>query len=239
MTIQLKSSIFISGINQPVGTSLTLSAEAEADLVNRGAAVYTARTPAPGENLVPAMLSTDANNPVLVGANGTTYPLSGSSAPSAKSTVMYSTGAQAIPNGTTPVAIALPSLLLEENIAGTGDIATGEFIKPAGASYARFQASVRWNHAANSTATQTKLMIEGWDGAVWTQLPGVGDIQDHAAATAISTTQELSSHKLNLSNANYSTYTRFRLSCTVTCTGSLSTQTNATPFFVVCEAVFQ
>ena len=41
MTIQLRSAIFIAGVHQAVGTSLTLDAALEADLVNRGDAVYT------------------------------------------------------------------------------------------------------------------------------------------------------------------------------------------------------
>lgn len=71
MTIQLKDSIFIAGVHQAAGTSLTLGADVEAELVNRGVAVFTSRTVTPGESLVAAMLSTDASgNTVLVGADG-------------------------------------------------------------------------------------------------------------------------------------------------------------------------
>lgn len=187
--------------------------------------------------LDPAYLKTVNGNTVLAGADGTPIPLGGGGG--GTSTVMYNSGTQAIATGSTPTQILLPSLFLEENTAGTGDIATSEFIKPAGVNYARFQASVRWNHGANNTATQTKIMIEGFDGSIWSQLPGVGDIQDHASGTSISTTQELSTFKIDLNDVSYASYTKFRFSATVTCTGSLSTQVNASPFFVVCEALFQ
>lgn len=57
MTIQLTASVLIAGASQPTGTSLTLNAAAEAELVNRGVAVYTSRALAPGEGLVPVMLN--------------------------------------------------------------------------------------------------------------------------------------------------------------------------------------
>ena len=57
MTISLKSPIFIAGVLQPTGTSLTLTADAEAELVNRGAAVYTSRVLTKGEGVSPAMIN--------------------------------------------------------------------------------------------------------------------------------------------------------------------------------------
>lgn len=78
MTIQLKDSIFIAGVHQAAGTSLTLGADVEAELVNRRVAVYVGDDPTEG-GLVPAMLTTDDNgNSVLVGADGTTSALLGS-----------------------------------------------------------------------------------------------------------------------------------------------------------------
>lgn len=55
MTIQLTAPILIAGADQPIGKSLTLGADVEAELVNRGVAVYTSRTPTPGEGVVPLM----------------------------------------------------------------------------------------------------------------------------------------------------------------------------------------
>lgn len=76
MTIQLRSAIFIAGVHQAVGTSLTLDDAMEADLVNRGCAVYTSKTSAPGEGLVPALYTTDNNGKdTLVGSNNQKYLL--------------------------------------------------------------------------------------------------------------------------------------------------------------------
>lgn len=58
MTIQLKGSIFIAGVHNGAGTSLTLGADVEAELVNRGVAVFVGDDPAAG-GLVPAMLRWD------------------------------------------------------------------------------------------------------------------------------------------------------------------------------------
>lgn len=74
MTIQLKDPIFIAGVHQAAGESLTLGADVEAELVNRGVAVYTSRMVTPGENLVPAMIATAAAGPVLAWA-GNEYQL--------------------------------------------------------------------------------------------------------------------------------------------------------------------
>lgn len=52
MTIQLTAPILEAGVEQATGTQLTLSADREAELVNRGVAVYTSRSPATGEDLV-------------------------------------------------------------------------------------------------------------------------------------------------------------------------------------------
>lgn len=67
MTIQLTAPILIAGVDQPIGTSLTLGAAAEAELVNRGAAIYTTRSPAPGDGVVPLMTGL---NVLTVGAAG-------------------------------------------------------------------------------------------------------------------------------------------------------------------------
>lgn len=48
MTIHLKQSIQIAGIHQPIGTRLTLGIDAEAELFNRGVAVYIGANPAVG-----------------------------------------------------------------------------------------------------------------------------------------------------------------------------------------------
>lgn len=48
MTIKLSATIFIAGVHQPVGTSLTLGAAAEAELVNRGVADYVGDDPRRG-----------------------------------------------------------------------------------------------------------------------------------------------------------------------------------------------
>lgn len=52
MTIQLTAPILEAGVEQATGTQLTLGADREAELVNRGVAVYTSRSPAAGEDLV-------------------------------------------------------------------------------------------------------------------------------------------------------------------------------------------
>lgn len=64
MTIQLKDTIFISGVHQAAGTSLTLDAAAEAELVNRKVAVYTARTLTPGEGETPVYATRDTSGAV-------------------------------------------------------------------------------------------------------------------------------------------------------------------------------
>ena len=54
MTIQLTAPILIAGVHQASGTSLTLGADVEAELVNRGVAVYTSRQMTPGEGVAEA-----------------------------------------------------------------------------------------------------------------------------------------------------------------------------------------
>ena len=54
MSILLKSNIFVAGVLKgPSDGTLTYGAAVEADLVNRGAAIYVSKSLAPGENLVP------------------------------------------------------------------------------------------------------------------------------------------------------------------------------------------
>lgn len=48
MTIQLTAPIFVAGAHQPTGTTLTLNAAQEAELVNRGVAGYVGDNPATG-----------------------------------------------------------------------------------------------------------------------------------------------------------------------------------------------
>lgn len=69
MTIQLKDSIFIAGVHQAAGTSLTLGADVEAELVNRGVAVYVGDDPTEG-GLVPATFTKDANNNLALAVAG-------------------------------------------------------------------------------------------------------------------------------------------------------------------------
>lgn len=69
MTIQLKASIFIAGVHQAAGTSLTLGADVEAELVNRGVAVFVGDNPARG-GLVPAMLDIDAEGNTVLAVSG-------------------------------------------------------------------------------------------------------------------------------------------------------------------------
>lgn len=77
MTIQLTAPILIAGVHQASGTSLTLSADVEAELVNRGVAVYTSRTVTPGENLVPAMTATAASGNLVLKTADQTIQLLG------------------------------------------------------------------------------------------------------------------------------------------------------------------
>lgn len=72
MTIQLTAPILIAGAHQPIGTSLTLNAAQEAELVNRGVAGYVGNSPATG-GLVPANFSPD--NTGLVAPSGTIIPI--------------------------------------------------------------------------------------------------------------------------------------------------------------------
>lgn len=74
MTIRLLSAISIAGVSKPIGTSLTLDAALEADLVNRGDAVYTRRSLSPGEGLVAAQFAIDDSGNVtrMVGPDGET-----------------------------------------------------------------------------------------------------------------------------------------------------------------------
>lgn len=80
MTIQLTAPIFVAGAHQPIGTSLTLNAAQEAELVNRGVADYVGDNPATG-GVVPANLATDSADNVsgLVGLSGKILPLSSQS----------------------------------------------------------------------------------------------------------------------------------------------------------------
>lgn len=66
MTIQLKDSIFIAGVHQATGTSLTLGADVEAELVNRGVAVYVGGDPSEG-GLTPVMSNPAGTALVLPG----------------------------------------------------------------------------------------------------------------------------------------------------------------------------
>jgi hypothetical protein len=77
MTIKLTAPIFVAGVYQATGTQLTLAADKEAELVNRGVATYVSRTLAPGENLIQAMLSTDAsgNKSLIDPSTGILYPI--------------------------------------------------------------------------------------------------------------------------------------------------------------------
>lgn len=63
MTIQLTAPILEAGVEQAVGTQLTLGADSEAELVNRGVAVWVGDDPTAG-GLMPALLATDASNNV-------------------------------------------------------------------------------------------------------------------------------------------------------------------------------
>lgn len=58
MTIQLTAPILEAGVEQATGTQMTLSADREAELVNRGVAVYVGGSPAVG-GLTPAQLNKD------------------------------------------------------------------------------------------------------------------------------------------------------------------------------------
>ena len=51
MTITLTDAVFVGGTRQTAGTSLTLDAGVESDLVTRGLATYTASPPSPGGTL--------------------------------------------------------------------------------------------------------------------------------------------------------------------------------------------
>lgn len=53
MTVKLKNTIFISGVHQLDGTTLMLGADKEAELVNRGVAIYVGDNPAVGELFPP------------------------------------------------------------------------------------------------------------------------------------------------------------------------------------------
>lgn len=70
MTIQLTAPILEAGVEQATGTQLTLSADREAEMVNRGVARWVGDDPGTG-GVVPAMVQTDANGAVsLVGPDG-------------------------------------------------------------------------------------------------------------------------------------------------------------------------
>lgn len=77
MTIQLTAPILEAGVEQAVGTQLTLGADREAELVNRGVAVYISRTLESGEGLVPALF--DRTFTKLVKPDGTELSLGASS----------------------------------------------------------------------------------------------------------------------------------------------------------------
>lgn len=68
MTIQLKDPIFIAGVHQAAGASLTLGADVEAELVNRGVAVYVGEDPSEG-GLVP-VLSNRAGTAIIHSLTG-------------------------------------------------------------------------------------------------------------------------------------------------------------------------
>ncbi|MDP3136993.1 MAG: hypothetical protein Q8N17_11770, partial [Burkholderiaceae bacterium] len=79
MTIQLKDSIFIAGAPYSASSPpLTLGADVEAELVNRGVAVYTVQPVTPGGGLVPAMSASNLDGLVSLQGpdNGLITPLS-------------------------------------------------------------------------------------------------------------------------------------------------------------------
>ena len=73
MTIQLKESVRISGVPQPVGAVLTLHTALEADLVQRRSAFYTVD---PNDPTDPSRQSIDAAMRAYLGDDGATYLLS-------------------------------------------------------------------------------------------------------------------------------------------------------------------
>jgi hypothetical protein len=154
-------------------------------------------------------------------------------------TVLTANSAQSIPTGATVVPLALTVSMIDEN--GTGNTTTGEIGIPVGAKYARFIANTRWNHGANPTATQMKIMVEGYDvnASSWTVLPGAGCVMANTAGSTIGTFHELSTVTYPLQQSPYLEYTKFRLSVTVTCTGSLSTMVNGGSYYAAFEAVFR
>jgi hypothetical protein len=77
MTIQLKDPIFVSGVHQAAGTSLTLGAALEAELVNRGVATYYGDNPTTLDDIgEPAHFS--RTRMALIDSNENLYPLASS-----------------------------------------------------------------------------------------------------------------------------------------------------------------
>lgn len=76
MTIQLTAPILEAGVEQATGTQLTLSADREAELVNRGVASYVGDDPTEG-GLVPFMFDVDRGAPVHPVTGADLYPLLG------------------------------------------------------------------------------------------------------------------------------------------------------------------
>lgn len=93
MTIQLTAPILIAGVHQAAGTSLTLAADVEAELVNRGAAVFVGSDPARG-GLVQALF--DPTGRLIVTPDGLEVATLGSNVLTVGDGGMYSTIQEAI-----------------------------------------------------------------------------------------------------------------------------------------------
>lgn len=96
MTIQLKDSIFIAGVHQAAGTSLTLGADVEAELVNRGVAVYTSRA-----------LDAGVSSVISVGAGGDFTSIQDAiDSITDNLQVNYNTGTVAVTNGSATITFS-------------------------------------------------------------------------------------------------------------------------------------
>lgn len=173
MTIQLTSPILIAGVDQPIGTSLTLGADLEAELVNRGAAVYTSRAATPGEDVEPAMVKRNpaGGSPSLF-HDSRDYPLirwRESGAPDAQIVDTIGTAATPIAFVTIPGGVMLPDSIIQiqHEYALTGNDGKTIALKatPASGAFADYAAATYaiGGQAGLTTSTAVGMITDIWN----------------------------------------------------------------------------
>lgn len=195
MTIQLTAPILIAGVHQASGTSLTLGADVEAELVNRGVAIYTS-APVVIRQDIPLVFDDDGNLIANVshrtGTLSNLLALAGGDGEFSKATDV---DAIVVHNGVAGQAKAfyrsakLGELWLVGSVASltggtasvvdwtaktvdyggsTVDLANNKFRAPLGTKFVRMTMQVELSDADITANTRLQAFVDFWLGAPFT-----------------------------------------------------------------------